>query len=68
MAKGEWIQDAIRHPGRLRAYVQRVYGEEGFTQKGTIRVEVLRELARRKDGIGRAAKLALRLKKIRDKS
>lgn len=66
MAKERWIQAAIRHPGRLRAYVQRVYGEDGFTQSGTIRVEVLRELARRKDGIGRAARLALRLRKMKE--
>jgi hypothetical protein len=65
MAKGRWIQDAIRHPGRLRAYVQRVYGQEGFTQRGTIRVEVLREIAKRKDGLGRAARLALTLRRLR---
>ncbi|WP_156423376.1 hypothetical protein [Thermus parvatiensis] len=41
--KERWIQNAITRPGRLRAYVRRVYGEEGFTKRGTIRVEVLRE-------------------------
>ncbi len=61
-----WIQGAIRRPGRLRAYVQRVYGKDGFTRSGTIRVEVLRELARRKDGIGRAARLALRLREMKE--
>ncbi len=66
MAKERWIQTAIRHPGRLRAYVRRVYGEEGFSRSGTIRVEILRDLARRKDAIGRAAKLALRLRKMKE--
>ncbi|MFM9420991.1 hypothetical protein ACKLNZ_09965 [Thermus scotoductus] len=60
-----WIRDAVKRPGRLRAYVRRVYGEEGFTKRGTIRVEVLRELAKRRDGIGRAARLALRLREFR---
>ena len=63
--KRKWIQDAITRPGRLRAYVRRMYGQAGFTQRGTIRVEVLRELARRKDGIGKAARLALRLREFR---
>lgn len=63
--KERWIQDVIKRPGRLRAYVRRVYGEDGFTQRGTIRVEVLRELAKRKDGIGRAARLAITLKRLK---
>lgn len=63
--KERWIQNAITRPGRLRAYVRRAYGEEGFTKRGTIRVEVLRELAKRKDGIGHAARLALRLREFR---
>ncbi len=63
--KERWIQDVIKRPGRLRAYVRRVYGKEGFTQRGTIPVEVLRELAKRKDSIGQAARLALRLREFR---
>lgn len=60
-----WIQDAVKRPGRLRAYVRRVYGQAGFTQRGTIRMEILRELARRKDGIGRAARLAITLRRLK---
>lgn len=60
-----WIQEAVKRPGRLRRYVARVYGREGFTQRGTIRVEVLREIAKRKDGLGRAARLALTLRRLR---
>lgn len=62
-----WIQDAIKRPGHLRRYVAREYGEEGFTERGTIRVEVLREIAKRKDGLGRAARLALTMRKLRRK-
>lgn len=29
-----------------------IQGEEGFTERGTIRVEVLREIAKRKDSLG----------------
>ena len=61
-----WIHGAIKRPGRLRRYVARVYGDKGFTQKGTIRVEVLREIAKRKDGLGRAARLALTLRRFRE--
>jgi hypothetical protein len=60
-----WIQEAVKRPGRLRRYVARVYGQEGFTRRGTIRVEVLREIAKRKDGLGRAARLALTLRRLR---
>ncbi|MGM8837405.1 MULTISPECIES: hypothetical protein [Thermus] len=63
--KERWIQNAITRPGRLRAYVRRVYGQAGFTQRGTIRMEILRELARRKDGIGRAARLAITLRRLK---
>lgn len=60
-----WIQEAVKRPDRLRRYVAWVYGQEGFTQRGTIRVEVLREIAKRKDGLGRAARLALTLLRLR---
>ncbi len=61
--KRRWIQEAIKRPGRLRAYVRRRYGKEGFTQRGTIRVEVLREIAQGADrSLAAAARLALRLR------
>ena len=60
-----WIQKAIKHPGALRKYVKRYYGSEGFTRRGTIKVSVLRELAERNDTIGRRARLALTLRKLR---
>ncbi len=62
---GRWIQEAIKRPGRLRAYVQRVYGARGFTERGTIRVEVLRELSRHTNrSLAAAARLALRLREM----
>ena len=60
-----WIQRAIKHPGSLIRYVKRYYGSSGFTRRGTIKVSVLRELAERNDTIGRRARLALTLRKLR---
>lgn len=60
-----WIQKAIKRPGALRAYVKRKYGKKGFTEKGTIKVEVLRELAKKPGSVGRRARLALTLRRLR---
>ena len=61
-----WIQEAIKNPGALRRYVKRVYGEEGFTKRGTIKTEVLRELLNHpNETIRRRAQLALTLRKLR---
>jgi len=60
-----WIQDAIKRPGALRAYVKRVYGEKGFTSRGTIKRDVLLELKRHPNPtIRRRATLALTLRKL----
>jgi len=59
-----WIQKAIKKPGALRAYVRRVYGDKGFTKDGKIRMDILRALAKRRDRIGRRARLALTLRKL----
>ena len=61
----DWIQHAVKRPGALRAYVKKYYGKRGFTKKGTIRVEVLLELAKRPDKIGQRARLALTLRRLR---
>jgi len=64
--RGEfWIQEAVQRPGALRAYVRRRCGKRGFTPKGTIRVAVLRRLARKKGKLGRRARLALTLRRLR---
>jgi len=62
-----WIQRAIEKPGALTRTVKRKYGKRGFTRRGTIKVEVLRELAKRKGVTGRRARLALTLRKLRKK-
>jgi len=61
----KWIQKAIKRPGSLRAYVKREYGAKGFTKRGTIKVSVLRELAKKKGKTGRRARLALTLRELR---
>jgi len=60
-----WIQRAIEKPGTLRATVRRRYGSRGFTQRGTIKVKILRRLAKAKGVTGRRARLALTLRKLR---
>jgi len=61
----KWIQKAVKKKDALREYVQRHYGKAGFTERGTIKVEVLRELSRRKGKVGQRARLALTLRKLR---
>jgi len=62
-----WIQGAISHPGRVREYVLREIGPEGFTERGTIKKSAL-EQARRlaeehhNSGLVRAIDLAMRLR------
>ncbi|MEM3896167.1 MAG: capsid protein VP2 [Archaeoglobaceae archaeon] len=66
--KEKWIQKAIKDPGSLREYVMRKYGSEGFTEKGTIKVEILRKLAKSphvSEKTKRRARLALTLRKLR---
>ncbi len=68
MVSSVWIQQAVKRPGSLRAYIKRVFGSRGFTSDGTIKVEVLRKLA--KSGsprIRRKASLALTLRKLAKK-
>ncbi|MEM1590278.1 MAG: hypothetical protein QW175_07660 [Candidatus Bathyarchaeia archaeon] len=73
MGKGRyWIQEAIQRPGSLRAYVQRKYGNRGFTKsrktgRKIIRPEILKRLAKRGGSIGRKARLALTLRRLRRK-
>ena len=42
-----FIQKSISHPGRVREYIERTYGKEGFTENGTIKPEYL-EMAKKK--------------------
>jgi len=67
MASDRWIQEAIKRPGALRQYVKRKYGKKGFTERGTIKVSVLRDLANEPGKVGKRARLALTLRKLRGK-
>ena len=65
--KRYWIQRAVKHPGALRRYVKRKYGEEAFTKKGTIKYSILKDLANEPGVVGRRARLALTLRRLRKK-
>jgi hypothetical protein len=70
MVKKYWIQEAIERPGSLRSYVQRKYKSRGFTKspktgRKIIKREVLLRLARKPGPIGKKARLALTLRKLR---
>ena len=71
-----WIQKAVRHPGRVDKYMHRVYGAKAFTKKGDVKVEYIQKAiadlkarpeSRRPKGLLNALELALRLKKMKRK-
>jgi len=71
MAKSEqWIQEAVEHKGSLRGYVKRKYGKRGFTKsrktgRPVIKREILQKLSKKKGSIGKKARLAITLRKLR---
>lgn len=70
MAKEYWIQEAIEKKGSLRNYVKQKYGKRGFikspkTGKPIIKREVLQRLSKKKGAIGKRARLALTLRRLR---
>lgn len=65
MPQPYWIKEAIEKPGSYRASVKRRYGSRGFTQRGTIKKEIITRDARKKGKIGKQARLAKTLKKLR---
>jgi len=60
-----WIRGAIEKPGSYRASVARRYGTEGFTERGTIRREIIARDAKKKGKIGKQARLAKTLRRLR---
>ena len=69
-SKRKWIQKAIppSHRGKLTSYIKRKYGTKGFTlHKGrlVIKRNILLRLKKRKGVVGRRARLALILRKMR---
>lgn len=62
MAKGKWIQSAIKHPGALTRKAKKM---GGVTKSGTIKVKTLNKLANSKNvTTRRQANLAKTLRKI----
>lgn len=61
----KFIQKAIKKPGALKQTVQRRYGKRGFTQRGTIKAEILSKLAREKGVTGKRARLAQTMRKLK---
>ena len=64
------IQKSIRHPGRVREYVRREYGDEAFTERGTIKPEYLEKAKERAEAqhnrsLVDAVDLAMRLNALR---
>lgn len=60
-----WISEAVEEPGSYRASVKRRYGKAGFIEKGTIKKEVIAKDAKKKGKIGKRARLARTLGKLR---
>ena len=65
----DYIQKAVKHPGRVREIIQRWYGKDGFDSKGRIKPEYLIKAKQKaKEEHNRsledAIDLAIRLKKI----
>jgi hypothetical protein len=65
MARAYWISEAIEKPGSYRASVKRRYGKAGFTPRGTIKKEILTRDAKKSGRIGKQARLAKTLRKLR---
>ena len=70
MNNKKWIQKSIKRKGRVRNYVLKKIGPDGFTSSGTIKVSALKEakrLAKKRHDVGMedAINLALRLKRMR---
>lgn len=69
-----WIQDAVRHPGRVKKYLRMRYGDEAFTKSGEIKQlyvnRAIRELkerppSKRPPGLLQALHLAKRFELMR---
>ncbi len=64
----KWIQHAIKKPGRVQVYILNKYGEKGFNNDGTIKMEYINkgiEATRRSGNVSleRALLLAKTLKR-----
>lgn len=71
-SSGKFIQHSIKRPGRVREYLKRTYGNEAFTERGTIKVEYLDKAKERAEksnnrSLVDAIDLAKRLKKMNNR-
>ena len=68
-----WIQRSVEKEGALRDTVKRDYGEKGFTERGTIKVSLLKTMSNKRTKRGkltktaRRSRLALTLRGLRKK-
>lgn len=67
-----WIQEAIKHPGRVHKYLAREFGEKAFTKDGKIKMKYLNKAIKkaREEGnvsLEKALLLAKRLKEMSKK-
>lgn len=70
-----WIQKAIKRPGRVRRYLKRKYGDKAFTKTGEIKQQYLYKAKKdlqnskmpkeKKRSLISAINLAIRLEKMR---
>lgn len=65
MGDDYWIKEAIGKKGSYRASVYRRHGRRGFTNKGTIKREIIEADVKRGGKIGKQAKLARTLRGLR---
>jgi hypothetical protein len=65
MAGEKWIHKAIERPGSYRASVRRRYGKAGFTERGTIKPEIVARDREAPGRLGKQARLAHTLRGIR---
>jgi hypothetical protein len=62
-----WIQEAVKRPGRVRAYMKRKYGKRAFTKSGKIKKSYLHRAVKetKSRSLRSALHLALRFKKMK---
>lgn len=62
-----WISEAIpeEREGKYRESVKRRYGKRGFTREGKIKSSVLEKDSKRKGRIGKQARLAKTLRRLK---
>jgi hypothetical protein len=63
--KKKWIQKLKLREGAFRAAVRAKYGARGFTKRGTIKIAILKRLAKEPGLTGKRARLAIAFSKMR---